>query len=54
MLADRQQPVALGQQPAVAGRIVGLEADDDDIGAGIEPGGDRRRPSPAVTSGVSA
>jgi len=36
VLADREKLVAFRQQPAVAGRIVGLEPDDDEVRARLE------------------
>ena len=37
VLADRQQPLAVGDEPAIAGRIGGNEAEDRRVHAGIEP-----------------
>ena len=41
VLADRQQPFAVGDEAAVAGRVGRLEAEDRRIHAGIEPVGDQ-------------
>ncbi len=40
VLADSDKAPALGQQAAIAGGIGGTEADNDDIGAGLEATGD--------------
>src|SRR6185437_10664398 len=36
--ADGEQPAAFGDQPAIAKRVLGLEAHHDDVGAVVEPG----------------
>ena len=50
VLADGEQAIALGDEPAVVQRVLGLEAEDRRVHPGIEP----RRCTPAKFSDRSS
>ncbi len=51
LFADAGEPSpVVEQEPAIAGRVLGLEADHHEIGAGLELGADLADASPAATA----